>query len=203
MSKSRDRLWEISDLLVDVSKEISALVSGADTRPDQIRLWSEKAAELKHYASELVCISGAVRKQDEKMAVMQGRLNHISPGPCKNGMINTEEENANRDDVIPAGMGAESITDDLLEDWERTSMIQDRFEAIENLILGNKRRIDSMGVRNDRIEKMLYSGIAIDFTALEIDSMTEAGIDKALQDDGVDPVSLVERVEKKIRKRTF
>jgi len=106
MSKSRQALLEISDLLLDVSKQIRALLSGADTRPDQISIWREKAAELKHYASELVCISSAVRQQDENIAVMQGRLNHLSPGPCKNGMIvdgkliNTEEENANHDDLF-------------------------------------------------------------------------------------------------------
>ena len=112
---------------------------------------------------------------------------------CKNGMIvdgkfiNTESENANRDDVIPAGMGAESITDDLLEDWERTSMIKDRFEAIEKRI--------------DDIDKMLYSGIAVDIPALEIDAMSESEIDKAIRNDGVDPEALVERIEKKIRKK--
>ena len=137
MSKSRQRLLEISDLLLDVSKQIRALLSGADTRPDQISIWSEKAAELKHYASELVCISSAVRQQDESIAVLQDSINYLYPGPCKNGMINTEAENANRDDVV----------------------------------------------------------------ALEIDSMTEAGIDKAIQDAGVDPEALVERIEKKIRKQ--
>lgn len=142
MSKSRQRLLEISDLLLDVSKQIRALLSGADTRPDQISIWREKAAELKHYASELVCISSAVRQQDENIAVMQGRLNHLSPGPCKNGMIvdgkliNTEEENANHDDLF----------------------------------------------------------------ALDIDSMSESQIDKAIQDAGIDPKALVERIEKRIRK---
>jgi hypothetical protein len=185
MSKSRQRLLEISDLLLDVSKALNALVSGDPYV--HLRFWSEKAAELKHYASDLVSISGAVRQQDENMAVMQGQLNHLSPGPCKNGMINTEAENANRNDVIPAGMGAESITDDLLEDWERTSMIKDRFEAIEKRI--------------DDIDKMLYSGIAVDIPALEIDAMSESEIDKAIRNDGVDPEALVERIEKKIRKK--
>jgi hypothetical protein len=153
MSTSRQRLWEISDLLVDVSKAIDTLVSG-DPYVD-LRIWSEKAAELKHYASELVCISGSIRQQDEKMAVMQGRLNHISPGPCKNGMINTEAENANRDDVQA------TARDEMPETMEELA------------------------------------------DAEEIEHMRESEIDKALQDDGVDPVSLVERVEKKIRKRTF
>ena len=143
MSKSRQRLLEISDLLLDVSKQIRALLSGADTRPDQMSIWREKAAELKHYASELVCISSAVRQQDESIVVLKDSINYLSPGPCKNGMIvdgkliNTEEENANHDDVV----------------------------------------------------------------ALEIDSMSESQIDKAIQDEGVDPEALVERIEKRIRKQ--
>ena len=100
---------------------------------------------------------------------------------CKNGMIVDGK-------FIPAGMGAESITDDLLEDWERTSMIKDRFESIE-------KRIDAMGVSNDRIEKMLHSGIAVDIPALEIDAMSESEIDKESDD------AVVERAEKAIRKK--
>ena len=154
MSKSRQRLLEISDLLLDVSKQIRALLSGADTRPDQMSIWREKAAELKHYASELVCISSAVRQQDESIVVLKDSINYLSPGPCKNGLIvdgkliNTEEENANRDDVAA-----------------------------------------------------LESALTVVSAAFGIDKMSESQIDKAIQDAGVDPEALVERIEKKIRKQ--
>ena len=134
------RVWEIGDLIPRVVEQLS--------NPSPLRNRAKDCEMLISLGKELCELSKSIPFPGQRMI-------------CKNGMINTEAENANRDDV-------ESITDDSLEDWERTSMIEDRLRGIE-------RRVEA-------IEKMLFSGIAVDVPAAEIDAMSDDEIDASVPD---------------------
>ena len=114
------RIWEIGDLLPRLATKVEGILFDTPSKP----LEFEDYKMLMSLGKELCELSASIPFPGQRLI-------------CENGMINTEAENANRDDVV----------------------------------------------------------------ALEIDSMSESQIDKAIQDEGVDPEALVERIEKRIRKQ--
>ena len=134
------RVWEIGDLIPRVVEQLS--------NPSPLRNRVKDCDMLISLGKELCELSTSIPSPGQRLI-------------CENGMINTEAENANRDDLDSNLDDRDIARDDSLEDWERFAIIQDRLEAIE---------------------KMLFSGIAVDVPAAEIDAMTDDEIDASVPD---------------------
>jgi len=144
------RVWEIGDLIPRVVDKL-----GIDSQIPDIKILMALSKELCELATSIP-----------------------SPGQrliCVNGMINTEAENANRDDLDSnPDVDVESITEPA--DWDRLC----EFASPNQRLLID--RLNNHGDRIEAIEKILFSGIAVDVPAAEIDDMSDDEIDASVPD---------------------
>jgi|TARA_Y100000310_G_scaffold4943_1_gene5847 hypothetical protein len=148
------RVWEIGDLIPRVVEQLS--------NPSPLRNKAKDCETLISLGKELCELSTSIPSPGQRLI-------------CENGMINTEAENANRDDLDSnPDVDVESITEPA--DWDRLC----EFASPNQRLLID--RLNNHGDRIEAIEKMLFSGIAVDVPAAEIDAMSDDEIDASVPD---------------------